>query len=114
MIAKGSCHCRKVAYEVEGELTQLIECNCSICSKKGALLWMGVKHFRLLTPADALATYTFNTHQIKHRFCPNCGIHVFGERTTPDGETRIAINARTLDGVDLSTLPIKPFDGRSL
>ncbi|MFZ1244960.1 MAG: GFA family protein, partial [Azonexus sp.] len=39
MIYKGSCHCGKVAFEVEGELTNLMDCNCSICQRKGALLW---------------------------------------------------------------------------
>jgi hypothetical protein len=31
---KGGCHCGQIAFEAEGELTQVIECNCSICSKK--------------------------------------------------------------------------------
>ena len=35
---KGSCHCGKVAYEVETDLEQVIECNCSICRRKGYLL----------------------------------------------------------------------------
>lgn len=35
MIYKGSCHCGKVAFEVEGELTGAMACNCSICSRKG-------------------------------------------------------------------------------
>ena len=37
---KGSCHCGQIAFEVEGELKQVIDCNCSICSRKGSLLWM--------------------------------------------------------------------------
>ncbi|WP_457094643.1 GFA family protein, partial [Microvirga sp. P5_D2] len=35
---KGSCHCGKVVIEVEADLDQVIECNCSICSRKGYLL----------------------------------------------------------------------------
>lgn len=31
----GSCHCGKVAFEVEGELKEVLDCNCSICQKKG-------------------------------------------------------------------------------
>ncbi|HPH14971.1 MAG TPA: GFA family protein, partial [Burkholderiaceae bacterium] len=27
---KGSCHCGKIAFEVEGELTAATDCNCSI------------------------------------------------------------------------------------
>ena len=39
MIHRGSCHCGRIAFEVEGELTAAVACNCSICSRKGALLW---------------------------------------------------------------------------
>jgi hypothetical protein len=39
LLYKGSCHCGNIAFEVEGELAQTVSCNCSICSRKGALLW---------------------------------------------------------------------------
>lgn len=36
---RGSCHCGTIAYEVEGDLDQVIQCNCSLCSRRGWLLW---------------------------------------------------------------------------
>lgn len=39
MIYKGSCHCGDVAYSVEGELTGVMDCNCSICQRKAAKMW---------------------------------------------------------------------------
>ena len=36
---EGGCHCGRIAFVVEGEIDQLYECNCSICSKRGALHW---------------------------------------------------------------------------
>ncbi|HEX9593947.1 MAG TPA: GFA family protein [bacterium] len=114
MIYQGSCHCGRVAFEVEGEVTQVTDCNCSICSRKGALLWFVPRDaLRLLTPDEKLSTYTFGKHAIKHRFCPNCGIHPFGEATDRAGKPMAAINVRCLEGIDLSTLSVKPFDGRS-
>jgi hypothetical protein len=115
MIYKGSCHCGEVAFEVEGELTQVMDCNCSICSRKGALLWFVPRDkLRLLTPETNLSTYTFNKHVIQHQFCPRCGIHTFGEASDPAGNPMAAINVRCLEGVELSTLPVKHFDGRAL
>jgi hypothetical protein len=112
---KGSCHCGQVAFEVEGELTQVADCNCSICSRKGSLLWFVPRDkLRLLTPEASLATYSFGTHTIQHRFCPTCGIHPFGEGVDPSGNRMAAINVRCLEGVEFSTLPVKHFDGRSL
>lgn len=111
---KGSCHCGRIAFEVEGELSQVADCNCSICTKMGSLHWfLPAERFRLLSPADALATYTFGTRTIRHHFCPTCGIHPFGEGTTPTGEAKVAVNARCLEGVDLAALQVMHFDGRS-
>jgi hypothetical protein len=114
MIYKGSCHCGQVAFEVEGELTQVMDCNCSICSRKGSLLWFVSRDkLRLLSPENQVSTYTFNKHLIKHRFCPTCGMHPFGEGMDPSGNHTAAINVRCLEGVDFSILPVGHFDGRS-
>jgi hypothetical protein len=115
MIYKGSCHCGQIAFEVEGDLTQVTACNCSICSRKGSLMWFVPRaQLRLRTPEASLSTYTFNKHVIKHRFCPNCGMHPFGEANSPSGQPMAAINVRCLEGVDVSSLPVKHFDGRAL
>ena len=115
MVHKGSCHCGKVAFEVDADITEGMACNCSICSRKGALLSF-VPHdkLKLLTPEKDLATYTFNKQAIKHRFCPNCGIHPYGEGTDPKGNKMAAINIRCLENVDVASLPVKHFDGRAL
>jgi hypothetical protein len=112
---KGSCHCGKIAYEVEGELKGAMACNCSICSRKGSLLWFVPREqLNLLTPEKDVATYTFNKHVIKHHFCPICGIHPFGEGIDPKGQATAAVNIRCLEGIDLETIPVKHFNGRSL
>lgn len=112
---RGSCHCGKIAFEVEGELTGAMACNCSICSRKGSLLWFVPRErLRLLTPEEDLATYTFNKHVIQHRFCRVCGIHPYGEGTDPKGNRMAAINIRCLDGIALENIPVRHFDGRSL
>jgi len=111
---QGSCHCGQVAFTVEGELTQAMACNCSICQRKGALMWFVDRDaLQLSTPDAALATYTFNRHVIKHRFCKTCGIHTHGEGTDPKGNAMAAINIRSLEGIDLDAIPVTHYDGRS-
>jgi hypothetical protein len=113
MIYKGSCHCGKVAFEVEGEINGALACNCSICSRKGSLLWF-VPREKLKSPEEAASTYTFNKHVIKHRFCPTCGIHPYGEGVDPKGNPMAAINLRCLEDIDLAAIPVQNFDGRSM
>ena len=115
MIYQGSCHCGQVSFDVEGELTGAMACNCSICSRKGSLLWFVARDkLRLKTPEDATASYTFNKHVIQHRFCRTCGIHPFGEGTDPKGNRMAAINIRCLENIDLASVPVQHFDGRAM
>jgi hypothetical protein len=110
MTYRGGCHCGRNRFEVEGDLQQVMDCNCSICTMRGYLHW-GVppKQLRLLTPEANLAIYTFKTGAVKHHFCPNCGCAPF--ISTPDGTY---VNARCVEGVEPSTLKVETFDGRSL
>jgi hypothetical protein len=115
MTYQGSCHCGQIAFEVEGDLTEVTECNCSICSRKGTLLWFVPRQqLRLLTPEENMSTYSFGQHAIQHRFCPKCGMHPFGEAADRSGNRVAAVNVRCLEGVEFSSLPVKHFNGRAL
>jgi hypothetical protein len=112
---KGSCHCGKLAFTVEGAPTEAIECNCSHCSRKGYLLWFVPRAaLDLATPLEELSTYRFNRHVIDHHFCPECGCAPFGLGTDPQGNAMAAINIRCLEGIELAEVKRVPFDGRSL
>jgi hypothetical protein len=110
----GGCHCGKVRYEVEMNLESAISCNCSICFKRGSLLaFAPASHFKQISGEADLTEYLFNKHVIRHLFCKVCGILSFGRAIAPDKTDTVAINIRTLDHVDLSTVKIQEYDGRS-
>jgi hypothetical protein len=111
----GGCHCGKVRYEVRLDLSKpVISCNCSMCGRSGTLLnFVPASQFTLLSGDDALTDYQFNKHVIHHVFCSTCGIKSFARGTSKDGAPTVAVNARCLDDVDIATLNVMPFDGRS-
>jgi hypothetical protein len=111
---KGSCHCGNVAFEVEGEITDAVACNCSICSRKGALLWAAPRNdLHLFTPDDAMGRYTFNNHAIVHRFCKTCGMNPYAEHVSAEDGPAAYVNIRCIEGLDLAAIPVIEFDGRS-
>ena len=113
MLYRGGCHCGNMTFEVEGELTQVVSCNCSICARKGALLWAVPRDkLRMLTPERGVGRYTFNNHIIEHRFCQTCGIHSYAE--SAGDEPTAYVNIRCLEGVEPADLPVLNFDGRSM
>ena len=113
---RGGCHCGAVRFEAAraAPIDRLIECDCSICVKKG-ILHCPVEEdgFALVAGAGALSLYRFGTGTAEHRFCRHCGIHVYGRpRSHPE---RLSVNARCLDDFDAvrAGATVVPFDGRN-
>ena len=113
---EGGCHCGAVRVRVEKAepVAALIDCNCTVCTKKG-ILHLGVEpsELTIVSGDDALETYRFHTKVAEHRFCRTCGIHVISKpRNNPN---RFSVNARCLD--DFAALAgqveIVPFDGEN-
>ena len=114
MTHQGSCHCGRIAFEVDGDVGQVMECNCSHCSRKGYLLWFVPRaQLRLTTPESSLSTYTFNRHVIRHHFCGHCGCAPFGFGKDPKGAETAAVNVRCVPALDPSNLEVVHYDGRS-
>ena len=112
---RGGCHCGRIAFEVDGEIDRVIECNCSICSRRGYLLWfVAPEQLRVATPEADLATDAFRARKIKHHFCPAYGCAPFAVGSDRKGVARAAVNVRCLEGVEPATLTVVPFDGRGL
>lgn len=107
MTYKGSCHCGRIAFEVEGEIGTVYDCNCSMCQRRGGLLWFVPRErLKLLTAEADMGTYTFNKHALRHYFCPACGIRPLqrgqqgrqgacsGQRALPGGRGTRAAEGR--------------------
>lgn len=110
----GGCHCGKVQFDVDVDLSNPITCNCSYCSRRGSILaFTPESSFTLEKGGDDLTEYLFNTRKISHLFCADCGMESFARAAGPDGTKMVAVNVRCLDGVDLDGLSPHQFDGRS-
>ena len=64
--------------------------------------------------AKTADTFTFNNYVSKHRFCPRCGIFPYGAGIDAKAKRMAAINIRCLEGIDLASIPVQNFDGRSM
>jgi hypothetical protein len=112
---RATCHCGKVALEFDADIQGALSCNCSICSRSGALLmFLPRDAVKVEAAPDAMTTYTFNKHVIQHKFCKACGIKVLGEGVDPKGNNISAINVRCVEGLDLDKLKIQHYDGRAV
>lgn len=108
----GGCHCGRVRIEAFAPADlELLECNCSMCDRSAYLhLIVTADQFRLVAGAESLTEYRFGSGVARHRFCRYCGVKSFYvPRSHPDG---YSVNARCLDPSRISSMRIRPFDGR--
>lgn len=109
---RGGCHCGRVRFEVLAPAKiEVTDCNCSICSKAGYLhLIVPAERFKLVSGANVLSTYMWNTGTAKHHFCSVCGVKSFYvPRSHPDG---FSVNARCLDAGTVEAMSVVETNGR--
>jgi hypothetical protein len=109
----GGCHCHAVRFEAEvPNATEVLDCNCSICSMTGFLhLIVSHRRFALLSGRERLTSYRFGTGAAEHLFCSVCGVKSFYQpRSHPQAWS---VNLNALDDVSALSISIRSFDGRN-
>ena len=81
MAHRGSCLCQRVTYEIVGELTDVLNCHCSMCRKLHAATFrtratVKVKDWRTLTGGQFIKFYESSPGERKG-FCSECGSSLF-------------------------------------
>jgi hypothetical protein len=106
----GSCHCGAVRFRIEGEVPEVITCDCSLCRMRGArMAQVHESAVRVTAGEDVLSLYTWNTGVARHYFCSRCGVYTFHrKRAAPD---RFGVNVACLDGFDEAAIPFRAADG---
>ena len=104
----GSCHCGAVRFSVTGEIAEAYTCDCSLCSRRGAVMSnVHESKLKILAGEDKLTLYQFNTRTAKHWFCRTCGIYTHHQRRSDPSV--YGINVACLKGVspfDFSVVPV--------
>ena len=121
---QGSCHCGKTQFEINAQIDSARICNCSICLKRGALIFrVEEEDFRLKTSLSDLTLYEWHTKTGKDYFCPGCGILPFRRPSALTSDelksgmkpfSGWAINLRCLEGIELDNLKLNDINGAGL
>jgi hypothetical protein len=99
MTVTGSCLCRGITYEVDGEFGRVVNCHCSMCRKATGAAFrtragVATEAFRWLTGDDLLSRYESSPGETR-TFCRVCGATLVTFFRDHPGEIGLALG--TLD-----------------
>jgi hypothetical protein len=111
---RGSCHCGAVRFEAHIDLATGFRCNCSACTKFASFVATAEPEtFRFIAGEADLTEYRFGAEKLRRFFCRRCSVLCFAKSDAAKlGQEDVNVNLNTLDGIELSTLPVVYFDGR--
>jgi len=75
---KGSCLCKSIVFEIDGEFEDFYLCHCSRCRKDtgsahASNLFSSSAKIILISGEDQVKTYRVEGSEHSKSFCPNCG-----------------------------------------
>lgn len=106
---EATCHCGAIRLEIDAELGELTDCNCSICRRYGAL-WAYFSPKAVKISDGDTDVYMWGERMIAFHRCKHCGCVTHWLATKPDHD-RMGVNARLLPPDVLAKARIRRFDG---
>jgi hypothetical protein len=99
---EGHCHCQSVRWTYSLPLESVTACNCTICSRYGAIWAYGYLD-EGVTITGVTSEYIRGSKVIAFNFCSQCGCVTHYLSISPDeqGRRRVAINLRTVSDPNL-------------
>lgn len=109
---EASCHCGAVRITLPQPPEFLVECNCSICRRNGAL-WAFYESasIRLTGHAEHCTAYVWGQKTIRTLHCKHCGCATHWEPIAPASEWKYGVNMRNVEPSMLQGIRVRRFDG---
>ena len=107
-----SCHCGRIQIKVPAPSAFLIDCNCSICRRYGAL-WAcySLKQVEIIGHPEHSVAYLWGKQSIQTMHCAVCGCVTHWEALSNESDRKMAVNARNFEAGAWIDVPIRHFDG---
>lgn len=109
---KGACHCGAVEFTYDAEPEWLTSCNCSICSKLGAI-WAHseIENITLSYDPEDVTEYVWGNQSLAFVTCRLCGCTTHWESLDPENSNWMAVNMRMAPVEVMEGIQIRNFDG---
>lgn len=103
----GKCLCGQVEIKIDGGITDIIHCHCSLCRKNSGSAFatngfVNASDFEITAGENSLSSFSFKPGRNRH-FCLNCGSPVYSSNDQDPARYRLRLGI--LDS-DITERPI--------
>lgn len=113
-MVRAACHCTAVRFEIAAHPDWVLDCNCTICRRYGALwtYFMGADQTKLLSKpaADLTVTYLWGDNSIAFHRCKTCGCITHLEAVDVSPRVVMGMNARLIPTLDPAKTRVVQMD----
>ncbi len=107
---EGSCHCGAVQLRIASLPTELNDCQCEHCQKRGALwAYYSLDQIGISGPTSV---YIWGDRELEFHFCPTCGMPTHWA-PIDRRYNRMGLNARVLGKAVFQPIPVRKSAGPS-
>ena len=90
----------------------LIDCNCSICRRNGALWALyDVGSVEVRSDPGAWTAYVWGARTIRTMHCKVCGCATHWEPVGANSDAKMGVNARNFEASTIAGIRVRKFDG---
>ena len=112
IVIEADCHCGAVRIRVRALPDYVIDCNCSICRKNGALWALyPSRSIEIAAEPSSLTEYVWDPATIRTMFCRTCGSTTHWLPLTMPSDGNGDVNACLFDSSLVQGLKVRRFDG---
>ncbi len=109
---EASCHCGAVRIAVPAAPEFVVDCNCSICHRNGALwAFYTADSIEMAGHPENTTAYIWGQRSIRTLRCSHCGCVTHWEPFDDSHGSKYGINTRNFDPAVVHGVRLRRFDG---
>lgn len=110
-MVRAACHCTAVRFEIAELPNWVLDCNCTICRRYGAIwAYPEATAVEFVRGADFTDTYAWGDYQLAFHRCKECGCVTHMTALDEDPPRVYGINARMIPTLDPAHVRLRQKD----
>ncbi len=110
-MVRAACHCTAVRFEVAELPTWVLDCNCTICRRYGAIwAYPQAGHVTIVRGEDTMETYLWGDRSLAFNRCKECGCVTHMTAVDIDPPQIYGINVRMIPTLDPASMHVRQKD----